>query len=220
MLSPFAMSCSVAMKLPQCTSSTEKSTLSSRCPLKGRACFAKHSTAKMTWWRMCLFSEACSSLAFIKWVSILSLRITVISQEEVSPLSCSGMHYRTIMTPIFTKCFGIWALVWGQNQDTWSIATTQPITPTRLLRKKDAISADATREENAVWQPGILFHPPQLEWEIPCFSHLFHRMRVKTVCRGRFWMEGKVLLLSVRREFIDQCRQPVPWATCSLYKCS
>ena len=41
MLSPFAKSCSIAMKFPLLMFSTEKSALSS----KGRACFAKNSTA-------------------------------------------------------------------------------------------------------------------------------------------------------------------------------
>ena len=73
LLSPFAMSCSAAMKLPWLTSSMEKSTLSSRCPLKGSPRLARNSTAKTIWLRTCLFSLSCWSLSLINCASIRSL---------------------------------------------------------------------------------------------------------------------------------------------------
>ena len=66
-LSPFANSCSVAMKFPLFVSSTEKSTLSSWWPLKGRACFTKNSTANTTLRRICslLLAALSPSVSYI-----------------------------------------------------------------------------------------------------------------------------------------------------------
>ena len=63
----------VAMKFPLFISSSEKSTLSSWWPLKGKACFAKNSTAKTIWQRMCLLASTCCSLSFISLEFTLSL---------------------------------------------------------------------------------------------------------------------------------------------------
>ena len=56
--SPFAISCSVEMKLPL-----------SLCPVKGSTCLAKNSIASMMWRRMCFFSLASTrSLGLLKFL--------------------------------------------------------------------------------------------------------------------------------------------------------